>query len=407
MQSYNYAVGLLKEGHRIRMKALGYSMTPFINHGEIIDIKPYHPKNDVLKRYDVILCEVNHMIILHRVMDIGEKVTIKGDHQNHYHEVSLDKIYGIYVDITYMISTYIRKDHMLDISLDSIKRHNLEGMYQDDRALKQAYLMTRQRDAVMRLLESITKSFKDILILKGYALHDIYKDNPYLRAKGDLDLYIKEGHQELGALCIKLGYTLKSRRMSHDTYVSGLLPVEIHYQLEEGFHLKDEMLEYDETLKCFILNEAYQMIYLLLHIKKHLKHGGIGYKHLLDIYYLKPYADMNLIHSYDVSMLYKYITASMDFILGEKISSEIHFNQLIQFISDMSSYGAHGNVSIRMKRLKDIHPLYQRYVHKKGFQALKETLKHNTYQSILKKLKLYVCSKKVNVRHRLYKELGL
>jgi signal peptidase I len=61
-------VDLLKRGHSVRFRAIGKSMQPTINEGEIVMVEPVMPSE--VKRGDIVLYESHKGVIAHRVVAI-------------------------------------------------------------------------------------------------------------------------------------------------------------------------------------------------------------------------------------------------------------------------------------------------------------------------------------------------
>jgi len=405
MKQYDYIKALLKNQQRVTFKALGHSMEPTVNHEETVTLFPFDPIKDTIKLYDIVFVEINGMYKLHRVIYIEPLIKIKGDSDDTIDIITKAQMLGVFIDpLIHHITSYIKKTKPLDMTSMDLKRHNLEGLYPNHHALNQAYLMEIEAREVKHVMQLLKDYLDDIVILKGYALSHLYQDNPYIRAKGDLDLYVMNYYHNVTNILLLHGYLLQSKSYAHDTYFNGVLAIEIHHHLDFEFKIKDTMLTQDDTYQAKRLNDTYQLIYLLLHIKKHLNHGGIGFKHIRDMYTLKAFKS-DLLVTYQVDRVFEYCLALFDFMLGNKIKSSIKREHIILLIKDIKRYGAHGNMKLRLHKLKDSEPLRKRYLKQGGLKRLLDTLRHNTVWMLYKKMKVYYKSKPNRLRQEVLKEI--
>ena len=146
-------------------------------------------------------------------------------------------------------------------------------------------------------LQEIQQKFEEEQIehlpLKGAQLKKEYP-SPDMRFLTDLDILCqKEQQGKIQAIMESLGYTLKHGGGHHDVYVRNpFMMVEIHWDCSTENRELDVLLE-DIRSKC-IRKEgfafAYQMpweeyyVYMIGHMAKHLKYGGIGIRMLLDLF---------------------------------------------------------------------------------------------------------------------------
>lgn len=146
-------------------------------------------------------------------------------------------------------------------------------------------------------LQEIQQKFEEEQIehlpLKGAQLKKEYP-SPDMRFLTDLDILCqKEQQGKIQAIMESLGYTLEHGGGHHDVYVRNpFMTVEIHWDCSTENRELDVFLE-DIWSKC-IRKEgfafAYQMpweeyyVYMIGHMAKHLKYGGIGIRMLLDLF---------------------------------------------------------------------------------------------------------------------------
>lgn len=141
----------------------------------------------------------------------------------------------------------------------------------------------------------------DVLLLKGAATARYYPVWE-LRKSGDVDLLVKnkESFDNACRLLEQCGYKMKERQHSqhHIEFVSGEgINIELHKMLAEPFdneqmnsYLKNLSGEYVDSrvnidilgYRLFVLPEAYDAYYLMLHMLQHFLRSGFGLKLLCD-----------------------------------------------------------------------------------------------------------------------------
>lgn len=73
-------IDALSSGRSITMRPSGHSMTPRINHRDLIRIDPLKPEDEI-KKGDVVACKVNGRFMLHLVTAIkGGQYQISNNH---------------------------------------------------------------------------------------------------------------------------------------------------------------------------------------------------------------------------------------------------------------------------------------------------------------------------------------
>ena len=138
-------------------------------------------------------------------------------------------------------------------------------------------------------------------ILKGQGIAQLYPD-PYLRTPGDIDIWLDGGDDKI------LPYVKKYFPQCEPTYhhvdfpISGELDIEIHYRpswmydpfknkrLQEFFtdNAHKQFTNITETAEGEFPTptNAFNRIYILLHIYRHLFQEGIGLRQTLDYYFV-------------------------------------------------------------------------------------------------------------------------
>ncbi|HOP11768.1 MAG TPA: nucleotidyltransferase family protein [Oscillospiraceae bacterium] len=149
--------------------------------------------------------------------------------------------------------------------------------------------------------ERISRAFEtngiDYMPLKGINLKPLYPDRS-IRIMSDTDLLIRTGqYAEIVPVMQSLGYT-QTVESNHE-YVwrkSDALTVELHKRLIPSYN-KDYCSYYGDGWQLahpvkpkspqYQLSKEDQFIYLLTHFAKHYRDGGIGIRHLVDLWVYK------------------------------------------------------------------------------------------------------------------------
>lgn len=223
----------------------------------------------------------------------------------------------------------------LEEALPEIRRHQLHAIAYDGAALCgidkklpvmqtlfQAYLKCmltseRQMEAAERIFSAFDEAGIDYMPLKGCNLKALYP-MPELRLMGDADILIKLPQYELiKPIMKKLGFEEK-RESDHELIWDSLaLHVELHKHLIPSYN-PDYYSYFGDGWKLakvrngsrFGMKPEDEYIYLFTHFAKHYRDGGIGCRHVADLW------------------VYRSAYPQLD---GEYIESELRKLQLLEF----------------------------------------------------------------------------
>ena len=164
--------------------------------------------------------------------------------------------------------------------------------------------ITTVRDEDMKTLITLMEDNGiDRLLFKGYVVKDLYTV-PELRTFGDIDFAI---HPEDRKKCDKLlqqnGYKSLDDWEPVYSYESEIEHYEVHTELlDSNLNEKADYRQYfkdfwDHSQKkdahTYVLEPEYHLMFLLIHIAKHLYGSGAGIRMYLDIaFYLREYRDI-------------------------------------------------------------------------------------------------------------------
>lgn len=197
----------------------------------------------------------------------------------------------------------------LEYAMQQCRRHHLEGLFYtgarncgipaNDPAMTKAFArlckQTLKSDAQLREVERVLGAFDnnriDYLPLKGCKMKMLYPA-PELRYMGDADILIR---MEQYPLVVKVMEELCFERYNETDHeliwISKDLHLELHKRLipsynkdfyayfGEGWHLARV-----EHGSCYTMSAEDELIFLFSHFAKHYRDGGIGCRHVVDLW---------------------------------------------------------------------------------------------------------------------------
>lgn len=193
--------------------------------------------------------------------------------------------------------------------LQSIQHHHVDAMIYEgatvcginakDPAIQKLFpkyckslqVSTRQMGEVERVCRVFEEKGIDYMPLKGCKLKALYP-KPELRSMGDADILIRlEQYGEISALVKELGFD-EIHETDHELiWQSGRLHLELHKCLIPpynkdlyGYFGEGWKLAKKESGTRYAMSAEDEMIYLFTHFAKHYRDGGIGCRHLVDLW---------------------------------------------------------------------------------------------------------------------------
>ena len=166
--------------------------------------------------------------------------------------------------------------------------------------LTTASVSASREDSMESLIGVLKANDIDHLLFKGYVVRDLYTV-PELRTFGDIDFAIKlKDRQKCDELMRQNGYQLLENWEPVYVYESAIERYEVHTELlDSNLNEKADYRQYfkdfwEHTLKkdehTYVLEPEYHLIFLLMHIAKHLYGSGAGIRMYLDIaFYIRKY----------------------------------------------------------------------------------------------------------------------
>lgn len=154
-----------------------------------------------------------------------------------------------------------------------------------------------------KITEAFNKNRIDYMPLKGILLKQIYP-KPDMRSMSDIDILIKtEQYKKIKVMFSDMGYNEKKESNHELPWQKNNIYVELHKRIISTYN-KDFYQHFGDGWKLGIADKEqpcrYEMrtedafVYLFTHFAKHYRSGGIGIKHMTDLWvYLKAYPSMD------------------------------------------------------------------------------------------------------------------
>lgn len=255
-------------------------------------------------------------------------------------------------------------ENMIYVALSELKMPVPEDIMLE---FEDSYYRAVEAEALQSIeLEAISETFEeagiDFMPLKGSVIKHLYPMPDY-RKCGDIDILVKP-EQFSSVRDILLGMSFVCKRYNeheiHDTYYKEpYIMVEVHRKLiskkNAAYKFCNDVWNYsyaNDEHKCFFMEDEFLLAYSILHIYKHLSKGGIGIKHITDLYIIqsKLHIDYKKLYSYldktdmlDIYIMFNNIVMNW-FGDGKLLSQDEQVVQDVVFVS-----GCFGT-----KELKDI-----------------------------------------------------
>jgi hypothetical protein len=160
----------------------------------------------------------------------------------------------------------------------------------------QAYNYTNRQNAIEILKDKLQQY--EYVFVKGLEIAKLYPD-PVLRTMGDSDLLVHtEDKEQIHKLLLELGYQFFAYHEEEWKYQKGPVQIELHDQLLHIAPDDEKSTEYFGNVWQYVdnnkLNWNYHCIYLLKHLSRHLKSGGVGFRQFMDIAVVTNSPQLNL-----------------------------------------------------------------------------------------------------------------
>lgn len=212
----------------------------------------------------------------------------------------------------------------------------------------------RQTYEYKRIAEAFDKNGIDYLPLKGLEIRTFYPKED-MRIMGDIDILIKEKqYPEITAVMTELGFTDANESNHEHIWKNGGVIIELHKKLIPSYN-KDYYKYFGEgwqlarpAKNCehlFKMKDEDNYIYIFSHFAKHYRDGGIGLRHLVDLYICRKHFE-NLHFDYidreleklHLKEFYHNVSMTLDTLFEDKESNDMT-DIIISYIFESGPYG--------------------------------------------------------------------
>lgn len=200
----------------------------------------------------------------------------------------------------------LKRHHMATLVYDGAVRCGIDSSLPVMQKLFQSYVKLmlvseRQMAAVKRVCSAFDAASIDYMPLKGCVMKEKYP-KPELRVMGDADILIRlEQYETIVPLMEELGFSAKMESDHELVWVSNDLFLELHKRLMPSYN-RDFHRYFGDSWSLAKVRDGsrYSMtvedgwIYLFTHFAKHFRDGGIGCRHMVDLWvYLRSVQKMD------------------------------------------------------------------------------------------------------------------
>ncbi len=204
-------------------------------------------------------------------------------------------------------------------------------------AVAEVIFHEKQKTELYKLFCELEKNKINYMPLKGTVLKELYK-KPELRSMGDADILIKmEEYPRIKEIMQRLGFEFKKESSNEIVWKKeGFLTVELHSALFPSF--AKELYNPFKDIWSRALKDGSEyrhrmsfedeFVYNFTHFVKHYKFGGIGVKHLCDLYVLMSERSLDLelidreIEKLHLTEFYRNIRKTLNFWFSDGKSDE-------------------------------------------------------------------------------------
>jgi len=236
----------------------------------------------------------------------------------------------------------VKKHHIVPIVYEGAL---LCGISKDDASMKEMFLnycknsiiSEGQLKEIGRIYAAFDRDGIDYIPIKGCELKLLYP-KPEMRPMGDADILVRSEQINKAEVSIaSLGFKKKNEWGGVNTWDSKDLHLELHHMLMPDY-TKDLYRYFKDPWKNAVSSEGHRykkthgdsFIFLFVHFAKHYRGGGIGLRHVLDLYvYRKAYEDIdenyikNEINSLGLSEFYDNISRLIEYWFYDAESDEM------------------------------------------------------------------------------------
>lgn len=210
--------------------------------------------------------------------------------------------------------------------------------------------------ALERLFAAFDEAGVDYMPLKGTLLKQMYP-KAEMRSMGDADVLIRvDQYDRIRELMPALGYTAVGESDHELLWKGPALFLELHKRLIPSYN-KDYFAYYGDGWRLakirdgcrYGMTDEDQLIYLFTHFAKHYRDGGIGIKHMTDLWvYRRHHPDLDEAYirkeltTLQLYTFYTHICRTLS-VWFEGAEGDEHTAVITDFVFDSGTFGSHEN----------------------------------------------------------------
>lgn len=216
------------------------------------------------------------------------------------------------------------------------------------------YIDERQRWELEKIRTVFEENGIAYMPLKGVLMKPLYP-RPDMRIMGDADILIRlDQYDKIRPLMQQLGFTEKLESDHELIWTKPTLYLELHKRVIPSYN-KDYAAYFGDGWRlarpcgdvpgCYQMSDEDQMVYLFTHFAKHYRDGGIGIRHLTDLYVYrkaKPQLDEeyieNELKALQLDVFYKNVCATLEAVFEDGLESDIT-RMILKVILNSGLYG--------------------------------------------------------------------
>lgn len=152
-----------------------------------------------------------------------------------------------------------------------------------------------QTEEMKALCDAFEKEKLDYALLKGSVIMNYYP-KPYIRSMADVDILIRtEQYDRIEPIMRRFGYEQGTESDHEYNWQKGRVHIELHKYLIPSYNKRYyayfgdgwALMHPIEGSNAYAMTDEDQFIYAFTHYAKHFRDGGIGIKHLTDLWVCK------------------------------------------------------------------------------------------------------------------------
>ena len=203
-----------------------------------------------------------------------------------------------------------------------------------------------------RICDVFDNASVDYMPLKGCRIKQLYPA-PELRSMGDMDILIRvEQYETIQPLLLGMGFSERIESDHELIWENGKLMVELHKRLIPSYN-RDYYRYFGDGWRLarvergtrYTMSAEDEFVYLFTHFAKHYRDGGIGLRHLADLWvYLHAYPELDMsrvrkeLESLNLLTFFENVQKTFEAWLGER-----KWDEMSRFVmSRIFASGAYG-----------------------------------------------------------------